>query len=31
MAYNAGMGAVDKGEIPDSTWDYLLKIYMEGK
>ena len=31
MAYNAGMDRIDKNEIPDSAWDYLLKIYREDR
>jgi len=27
MAYNAGFTRIDSGNIPDSAWDYLLKIY----
>jgi soluble lytic murein transglycosylase-like protein len=27
LAYNAGMAAVDKEEIPDSSFRYLMKIY----
>jgi soluble lytic murein transglycosylase-like protein len=27
LAYNAGMAAVDKDEIPDSSFRYLMKIY----
>ena len=29
FAYNAGIGAVDRNEIPDSSFRYLLKIYGE--
>jgi soluble lytic murein transglycosylase-like protein len=29
MAYNAGMGRVDRNEIPESAWGYLLKIFSE--
>jgi soluble lytic murein transglycosylase-like protein len=27
MAYNAGIVRIDSGDIPDSAWDYLIKIY----
>jgi hypothetical protein len=27
MAYNAGFSRIDSGDIPDSAWDYLLRIY----
>jgi len=27
LAYNAGMDRVDRDDIPDSAWNYLLKIY----
>ena len=30
LAYNCGYGAVDRNEIPDSSFAYLIKIY-EGK
>jgi hypothetical protein len=29
MAYNAGFPRIDRNEIPESTWDYLFKIYRE--
>ena len=29
FAYNAGMDRVDRDDIPESAWDYLLKIYQE--
>jgi soluble lytic murein transglycosylase-like protein len=29
LAYNAGMGAVDKDEIPDRSYRYLVKVYKE--
>jgi soluble lytic murein transglycosylase-like protein len=29
LAYNAGMAAVDKDEIPDCSFRYLIKIYEE--
>jgi hypothetical protein len=27
MAYNAGFAKIDSGDIPESAWNYLLKIY----
>jgi len=27
MAYNAGFARIDSGDIPDSAWDYLFKVY----
>jgi soluble lytic murein transglycosylase-like protein len=29
IAYNAGFHAVDTGNIPNRSWDYLIKIYTE--
>ena len=30
LAYNAGIGAVDRDEIPDSSYQYLVKVYQGG-
>jgi hypothetical protein len=29
LAYNAGMAAVDKEEIPECSYRYLIKIYED--
>ena len=29
MAYNAGFARMDTGSIPESTWEYFLKVYRE--
>ena len=30
LAYNAGAGAVDRGEVPESSDDYLARVYRGG-